>query len=713
MADLWGLGEGAVPHQANWQVRGRPNPDQQALIDSGVYIEQMWYGPTQQEPYRSGFLEDQLSVMDRINAFLPELTAIRMPFNINHWGTYGSAYDNGGEAMRDSTTFFLQAMAERGIKIHWCLMDGPSQRDGVEVPHPTVHTEASWLAWASQVNARQILSHRRLMDWCEANPGLAPVPWAHEAINEPDSYAVMGSRLRNMPLAYATYAQHNINIFREVYDRPESIYKDAWFFVGGFNYSANFDALARPNSFVPGGISPLQHIRNNIDPDRLCWSMHAYPGWIGGTDRHESRRAFRRRMGGKVEVGGIEGDRIIITEINGRHDALYNYPIISDQFWGMNVNENAQWFAELGMGYGWWTLGNYAQARLIQIQGGLAGVRHDTGYSYALYHNVASQRNNPLYCLSQQFGEIPLTVDQNIQRWTSTSLGSDEREELAAAGLIGSQAQILGIGRQTRGHGGRGTCILRGIEGAANMLYGGDGWNVAYGGTATPCLDYLVLGRGGGVLRTPHSVRAILYGSTHSYGRVYAGPGKNSVILFDNTTNPTDIVFDPTSPFSSSVLGFNPNRDGQGGGDRFSFRGAFADPQALRDAMSIQSPPHTAPGTQVLGPDIVVNLPSGGKVWFSNASNLLAIFPTLCRDFEDGWYAEGWSEPADYDPDELDGPAPSPEELYFDPLLFDEEAVGGGGGGGDEGDLGVPVRTSGGVAVIRGYDRLPIPIRND
>lgn len=673
MADLWNLGEGHVPHCGNWQVRGVPNADQQAAQARGVFVESMWYGPMQQEPYRSSSGEsDMLSVMERWKAYLPEMTAMRLPFNINNWGTYGSSFH--GDNMRTSTHEFLAAARNRDVKIHWCLMDGPSQRDGVELPRPATGSAVSaWLAWADRLNARQVLSHQKLLAWYARNPDDAPEPWAFEFINEPDSYAGLGRALGDMNRAYAIYAQHNVEIYRQVYGQTGAPFPNAWLFVGGFNYSANFDVLVKPNPHLPGGVSPVQYIRNNIPAARLCWSIHAYPGWIGGPTRASVRQAFRRRLGG-VSPKGLEGDRIQITETNCRHDVVFNYPFVQDALSQYNLMQNAQWFAEMGIGIGWWTGANYAQARLLQIQGGPSGVRMDEGWSHANFHYLASFRNNPLYFTGQQNGERPLAVELSLQRWDSTDTGTDEMEELRAAGLTDSTGAVVGIRTLVRGYGGRGTCVLRGKAQSANLLYGGDGWNVLYGGPS-PSIDFLALGRGGGVARSTHSVRTILYGSTHTPSRLYLSPGKNWVMLFDNTVNHHTIVVDPSSRFTNVITGFNPDRDGRGNGDRISFRGAFATIEALREALTIELAPHGDDlAARTFAEDLVVRLPGGGTVRFPGKYALMHTIAASCLDLTDNWYGANWTEPLDYDPAALNQPAP--ETVQFEPLLFMTEAGG-------------------------------------
>ena len=677
MSGLWGIGEAAVPHVINWQVRGKANPSQAAQIAAGGAVESMWYGPMQQEPYRSSdSMPDQLSVMDRINAFLPETAAIRMPFNISHWGTYGTQYDNTG--LLASTATFLAAMAQRGIKAHWCLMDGPSQRDGTELPHPTQATKAAWQAWADALSARQVASHQRLVTWTNGNPASAPLPWAVEAINEPDSYNVMGLRVGDLPWARAIYAQHVVAIWEQVYAQASSPFDAAWFFVGGWNYSANFSGLTIPNAYLPGGVSALQYIRDRVPAARLCWSLHAYPDWVGGATQSQSRQNLRRRLGGLAPTG-IEGDRVLITEVNARHDGLYRYNadgVSSD----LNLVRNATWMAEKGIGIGWWTGANYAQARLIQIQQG-TGTRIEEGWSHANYHYYTGARNNPVYSVAEQNGEVPLTVDQPISAWWP----SDDEADLKAPGIMDANGGLIGITRLARGHGGRGACVLRGKSGSANLLYGGDGPAALIGGGA-PCLDFLALGRGGGVARSSDALQAIIYGSTHRPSRLYLSSGRNTVVLMEGADSPATIVINPQSTAQSVIHGLDFAR-----GDRISFRGAFASAAAVRDAIRIEAVARQ-------GEDIVVMLPAGGSVRLAGCFAVAPSFPTYCLDLTDGWYGAGWTEPPDYDPTLITMPAPDASELVFDPQTFDQEA----GGISDEDSSAFPIRVyGGGDAVLR------------
>lgn len=703
MSNKWGLGNYVVPHQANWQVRGIPNADQQARMAAGEYIEALWYGPMQQEPYAStGDLPTQMSIIRRLKEYLPELAAIRLPFNINNWGTYGTRF--AGPDMRITTENFLAACKAYDVAVHICLMDGPSQRDAPEeLPHPKTRTLADWLAWSVKVNQRQILSHQMFMDWARRRSDIMPRVWAAEFINEPDSYNVMANAINDKKRALAVYAMANVEIAKQVYLKPDALFQDAWLFVGGFNYSARFDELAQPNQYLPNGQSALQYIRDNIPAARLCWSMHAYSGWVGSFTQAGQRLNFRRRLGG-LTPKGIEDDRICITETNVRHDVVFRYPWVQDGFQMFNMMRNGQWFAEKEISIGWWTAANYAQARLIQIQTDINGiVRMDEGYSHGAYYYMASFRNNPVFFTSAQNGEKAPDFTAPLQRWQVPE-GSDEAAELRAQGWLNtSNGSFRGIAKMARGFGGRGTVVLRGLAECFNVLCGGDGWNAIYGApddeVEKPAVDFLTLGRGGGVLRSPMAQRTIMVSSTHTPSRLYLGPGKTEVVLFDNTTNHTTIVVEPSSVYHSIIPFFVPNRDGQGNGDRVSFRRAFASVDALMNAVRVELPKHTGASTEGQREDLIVDLPGGGSVRFVNNYSLIHILGDICLDFTDNWYGPGWVEPTDYDPAELSKPAPAPGVLQFAPLTYDEEAGGGGDdpGGGGEGN--VSVRDSNGNPV--------------
>jgi hypothetical protein len=210
-------------------------------------------------------------------------------------------------------------------------------------------------------------------------------------------------------------------------------------------------------------------------------------------------------------------------------------------------------------------------------------------------------------------------------------------------------------------------------------------------------MDFLSLGRGGGVARSPASMRSIFYGSSHNPGLFYLGPGKSLVCLVDGTNNPTTLVFDPTSSTTNVVENFSIDR-----GDRVSFKGAFATAEALQAVLSI-SPSGNAPGTGSAWPeDAVVTLPGGGSVRFVAQYNLVHTLASVCLDFTDGWYGAGWTEPPDYNPADLDIPAPPPNTVFFDPLLHDEDLEEDSGGGG-EGSVAVGDGNGGSVIIKDGF----------
>lgn len=675
MSNMWGLGERAIPHQANWQVRGVNNADQQAIEDSGTPIESLWYGPKQQEPYRAnGSVSEMLTVMDRLQRYLPNMAAMRMPFNINNWGSYGTPYASSN--MLASTEAFYQAAKQQGMKFHFVLMDGPSQRESGELPRPTSRDRQEWLSFCDRLSARQVLSHRMLVEWMTANPEKAPEPWAFEFINEPDTYAAINNVLGNGE-GYAIYAQHNVEIYKQVYkDGP---FQSAWMFMGGFNYSANFGPLASPNAAL-GGISPIQYVRNNIPVSRLCWSMHAYPGWVGSATQTGFRQNLRNRMGG-LTPKGIEGDRICITEMNVQHDTVLRYPFVQDALAMVNYIRNLQWLAEKEISLGWWTMGNYAQGRLVQIISGMSGVRIEETWCYCVFFAMAAYRNNPLYFTSAQNGLKGLDHDLSIQR-AQLPEGGDERTELLAHGVIGKNGEMIGVNRVGLGFGGRGTCVVQGNPGTVNVLIGGDGWNVLYGPESGESYNFFALGRGGGVVRDYVSDRVAMLGSSHTPSRMFLGTGKTSVILQEGATNHTIISVDTSSTYHSTIFGFNERRDSDGNGDRLHFRGAFATLVDLKNATKPERPAFQGNLTDSLREDMVITFPSGGSLRICNNYGVFDVLDTVVLDFN------GWTAPADYNEADLSKPAPDPQDMEFASLTYDEEAGGGGDeGGGDQGDV--------------------------
>ena len=97
---------------------------------------------------------------------------------------------------------------------------------------------------------------------------------------------------------------------------------------------------------------------------------------------------------------------------------------------------------------------------------------------------------------------------------------------------------------------------------------------------------------------------------------------------------------------------------------RVSFKGAFRTETELRAACSYI--PSSLPG--VWSHDLLIQLPGGGSVRCAYGVQVMEKLVARCRDLKEGWYAPGWTEPADYDPVALTAPlvdpSPAMDALY-------------------------------------------------
>lgn len=605
-------------HMINPQIIGVPNAEQQARIDAGEFLTNIWQGEMQQEPVN--MRGNPVGFADGLALGLPGVRRFRMAFNTYSFNPDGS--------FRPDMEAFLSRMWENGYEALWVLMDGPSQETG---DANTLHTQwpnsyqvmsglQDWLDLMPRLAARHAEAWGKLLAWLVAHPEART--GGFEAINEPASYARAAGRF---PASAATFVHAYVDHVEAIYHQISAAWPAADFFVGGWNYSATFDVL-RDTDMPGGGISALNYLRALIGA-RLVWSIHLYPQWGPNAQTLDSLNTW---MDNRFRP--ILSDRKVFTEFNLQNGQANNWKLPSDDARSTFMFSRAgEWFVRREAGIGWWPVVNYAAGYLFYISGtGRLRQRQQNSYGGGL--GLFAMGNHPdMFSGRPVSGYSPLTI-----------VPLDE-PPVVTANDWRNGAEIPEAASFAYGFGGAGVCVLNGNYDSNNFLIGGNGRTIMRGGNRD---DQLVTGLGGGVVRTGRGNNVVTVNGGAS--RVYCGDGYNLVSLLRGAT---ELVLDPAG--NHMVFGFSPGK-----GDRISFMGAFSDLIALRMASITQSA-----GTNIASEvNLIVNLPGGGQVTFHNGAPLADILHRSCLDMTAGWYATGWAEPVDYTESQFNDPIVDPTD---------------------------------------------------
>ena len=603
-------------HLINPQILGVPNAEQQAIIDGGNYLTNIWQGEMQQ--IAANMRNAPAAFADGLALGLPGVRRIRMAFN-------GYSFNADGTMHPQMETFLARA-ATHGFEILWVLMDGPSQESGnnpeFERDWPNSYspmvTLDDWQALMPRLAARHAEAWGKLLNWLAMRPNI--VTFGFEAINEPASYGRAAGRFpANAAEFVQAYADHVTAIFHQV----SAAYPDADFYVGGWNYSATFDVFETTQ--MPSGGSVLEYFRDLAGP-RLVWSVHLYPQWGPNAQTMGSLESWLDRR-----LRPILGERMVFTEFNLQNGQANRWQLSSDDnrsTW--MFARSGEWFRKWGVGIGWWPAVNYASGYMFFVSGqGRVRQRQQNSYGNAL--GLFAYGNHPdIFVGRPVSGHSPVTVVPLDEPPTVTS--SDWRDPAA----------MPAAENFAYGFGGAGVCVVTGDAASNNFLYGGDGRNVLYGG---PHDDHLMTGRGGGVIRTGPGNNVVTVNGGQS--RVYCGPGYNLVSLYRGAT---ELVLDPQG--HHLIFNFSAAK-----GDRLSFKGAFPDLIAQRVASITQS----AGSNMATEVNLVISLPGGGSATFQAGAPIVDTLHRSNLDLVAGWYAPGWNEPQDYSEAEFSAPIVPPD----------------------------------------------------
>lgn len=594
MVSRWGTDSRKILY--NLEMYGVPNAGQQARIAAGEYINPYWNGEMAQQPYGPS---DPANYADRLAEYLPWAKRVRLPFNKN-------SFDDTGTFILPYNEILLSRFKDVNIEVVFPLMDGPSWTTASYGNDSSVWMEQL----TTVVHPSQMLGHTRLKAWMDSHAATRPIVYAIEAINEPTFYDQASLKSNDLNTFLVAYVEHVL----ELWNIWKTSYPSIKFLVAGWRYSATLSVF---DTFLPFyGKTAAEVIRQEIG-ERLIWSLHMDPP----SDDPEYLR---------VKFGTSSGDRIIFTETNARGNHVDAAPpnLASDTEASYLFGASGDAWAKYEVGVGWWTGANYAKARLLQITGvgGPTEVKMLFFGSYSAFLHVSSYGQHPDFFTGPEFG--------NKNPVLKTVYEMHNPGDETPASIWPSFATCFG---------GRGLCVIQGLDNTQNSLHGGDGWNVLYGAPAAGN-DHLYLGRGGGVIRTYQGKNRIV-SSSHSPSLIYTGPGKDIVTL-PYGVGSTTVIINVSATTETWIWGFNPVR-----GDRLSFRGAFPSAAALLAATTVvDANRYGSTGDMI---NVNIALPSGGLIILQGAFSYANNLSDYTKDFTDGWYQGGWTEPADYNPADL------------------------------------------------------------
>ena len=398
----------------------------------------LWQSDFQTLPL--GMYGDPELYAQRLRDALPEVTTLRLPFNLNSFNADGSLHPQYEQ--------FLDAAARQGFTLIMAQAEGDAQNLTAQGPDALDQMRD---ALTGPVYDRMEQAWTTMLDWMDAHPAVKDAVYGYEVVNEPASYnqATFYADTRDAGLQefVSLYARHMVDLGQMIEDRADG----ARILVGGWTYSERFQTLA---DIPMGEGSALDYIRAALG-DSLVWSAHLYPGWLGTeglSDPDDVRTALDRIY------APILGDDMILTETNAQGNEAYN--LISDRPEVQGFVQAYDWFADHGVGVGWFTGSQYGVSNLSRMDpDGTLRFVQQASYGAAM-DAFSLGGEDP----AQAGGEV--VAIQMIHARLRNQITDPDYEAINEFDI----AQFLGL---ALGHGGNDT--LNGSADANNFLYGGSG----------------------------------------------------------------------------------------------------------------------------------------------------------------------------------------------------------------------------------------------
>ncbi len=536
----------------------------------------IWQGPLQTIPV--GTEKDPVAFAQELRRALPLVNTLRLPFNANSF--------NADFSLDPRYEAFLAEAVRQKFRILFVYMDGEGQRYGSVGDSRNASADDIRKALQGEILDRAKASFGHLLDWLDRHPDVNAATWGLELMNEPASFKIGMGRLPKSDVEgragfVQLYATTMVTLGQAVQRRWHGSV-----LVGGFAYSALFNILAETR--MPDGTTALDTIRRGIGP-KLVWSSHLYPGWAG-TGRATDVASLSAVLTQNYRVLG--NDNILVTETN--LGDVFN-PFAKDRSQTLFA-ESYEWFADHGIGLGWWP-------GLQNGQAAFAAVGSDGTLSFNNLSAYAAGMNG--FTLGQDaagtVASMPLTLlpgRARIERTDPAYILDKQREDHV-------QGLALAVGRA-------GNDVLTGSANADNLLYGGPGQDRITG--AGPH-DYLFGQDGNDTLSSGPGDVSLFGGrgddlliAAGQYDSLTGGPGKDRFSI---------------APLARTVVtDFNPAE-----GDTIDFQGQY---KTLADLLARTS---TIDYTGNGGKDLIVWHGQAGYTVFLNMGNRLEDFVSALAEF--------------------------------------------------------------------------------
>lgn len=417
----------------------------------------------------------------RLRDAFPMANNLRMAFNEH-------CFDGEGNLNPEYARFLVAAAAE-GFAFTFVYAGGDAQAyTGASGLTGSALANDIFAKLSGSVQAGMEEGWSRMLDWLDAHPTVSDAVYGLEIVNEPATY-------RRGEEAFGGDAAHR---FKELYARhmeglAETLMErapDAQILVEGWGYSGTFDDLALGNV---GGRSVLDHIRSVVG-DKLVWSAHLYPGWAGvGPEL-----TVEETRGKLEELYRVLGsDAVLVTETNASGSASDN-PADADAEVYRFVRHAYEWFAERGIGVGWFPAVEFGASNFVVIdRGGALRYLHQSALAHGM-NAFSLDEEDPAHAGAEVLVSELVQGKVRNQSWESVGQTFDVTDGMAFAFGHGGKDRITG--RETANdllYGGAGNDTLWGLgnddhlfgQGGADNLRGGLGVDHLFGGDGADSLD--------------------------------------------------------------------------------------------------------------------------------------------------------------------------------------------------------------------------------
>lgn len=417
----------------------------------------------------------------RLRDAFPMANNLRMAFNEHCFDAQGN--------LNPEYARFLVAAAAEGFAFTFVYAGGDAQAyTGAQGLTGAALANDIFAKLSGAVKAGMEEGWSKMMGWLDAHPTVSDAVYGLEIVNEPATY-------RRGEEAFGGDAAHR---FKELYarhmeDLAETLMArdpDAKILVEGWGYSGTFDDLALGNV---GGRSVLDHIRSVVG-DKLVWSAHLYPGWAG-IGPELTAEETRGKLEELYRVLG--SDAVLITETNASGSASDN-PADADAEVYRFVRHAYEWFAERGIGVGWFPAVEFGASNFVVIdRGGALRYLHQSALAHGM-NAFSLDEADPAHAGAEVLVSELVRGRVRNQSWESVGQTFDATDGMAFAFGHGGKDRITG--RETANdllYGGADNDMLWGLgnddhlfgQGGADYLRGGLGVDHLFGGDGADSLD--------------------------------------------------------------------------------------------------------------------------------------------------------------------------------------------------------------------------------